>query len=381
MHHDTSQKKNYIRAKQSSWLIIMVILFADPFMSLLNLGDYQPFLYAQEAIPESQDKHAIERKILNINLNIAKHEFYLSKVRNNLIKLTKQQNKIEHNTEINLKKRMRLLSSAIKIRKTYAPNLIMKPDKPLDIVYVTILLSALYDRIDQEIAILRGDINALNEVKKESLLALKNANKTIAALYIDEEKLIHLQKKNRSKNKLLRSSQSPLQKNVIQGKKTVTELISSIIPTSFNSTLQKNIRFSKAKGQLFQPVAGQSQLSNQYGGQFYSKKPRLIFTARSSARVFAPWSGEVRFSGEFLNYGKVIIIEPEPDYLIVLTGLYKINYTVGDRVDRGAVVGYLEAPTDFGNNTDLLGESVLGMEIRHKNKLIDPAPWLQPYNG
>jgi septal ring factor EnvC (AmiA/AmiB activator) len=276
---------------------------------------------------------------------------------------------------------MRLLSSAIKIRKTYAPNLIMKPDKPLDIVYVTILLSALYDRIDQEIAILRGDINALNEVKKESLLALKNANKTIAALYIDEEKLIHLQKKNRSKNKLLRSSQSPLQKNVIQGKKTVTELISSIIPTSFNSTLQKNIRFSKAKGQLFQPVAGQSQLSNQYGGQFYSKKPRLIFTARSSARVFAPWSGEVRFSGEFLNYGKVIIIEPEPDYLIVLTGLYKINYTVGDRVDRGAVVGYLEAPTDFGNNTDLLGESVLGMEIRHKNKLIDPAPWLQPYNG
>jgi hypothetical protein len=53
MHHDTSQKKNYIRAKQSSWLIIMVILFADPFMSLLNLGDYQPFLYAQEAIPES----------------------------------------------------------------------------------------------------------------------------------------------------------------------------------------------------------------------------------------------------------------------------------------------------------------------------------------
>jgi septal ring factor EnvC (AmiA/AmiB activator) len=41
----------------------------------------------------------------------------------------------------------------------------------------------------------------------------------------------------------------------------------------------------------------------------------LVLATRPNALVTTPWPSSVRYAGPLLDYGNVIILEPESDYL------------------------------------------------------------------
>ena len=139
-----------------------------------------------------------------------------------------------------------------------------------------------------------------------------------------------------------------------------------------------SIPFDQAKGQLIRPVAGMRvQDDRDDQGATFSTAPY--------ARVIAPWSGEIVFADQFPHYGRVVIIEPQPDFLVLLTGLAEIDRNVGEQVLAGEPIGRMGGPPQ--TSPEFLYEvssksrdqrEQLYFEIRRQGAPVDPEPWLRP---
>ena len=112
----------------------------------------------------------------------------------------------------------------------------------------------------------------------------------------------------------------------------------------------------------------------------------MIFSAQPLALVSTPTAATVRYAGEFLNYGLVIILEPAPDYLITYTGLGRSFVTEGDILAAGDPVGEMggdlpiaqEFLIETSSVTGASGSETLYMELRRKGAPVDPTPWFAP---
>ena len=101
------------------------------------------------------------------------------------------------------------------------------------------------------------------------------------------------------------------------------------------------------------------------------------------AQISAPWDGTVRFSGPLIDYGQVVVLEPEAGILIVIAGLARVDRIVGETVLAGERLGDLggaiPAGEDFlleaSKDRDEIGTEKLYIELRQNGAAIDPAPW------
>lgn len=113
------------------------------------------------------------------------------------------------------------------------------------------------------------------------------------------------------------------------------------------------------------------------------QRPGLILTAAPLSVVTNPVTATVRYAGPLLDYGNVIILEPAPDFLIVLAGLSEVYGQVGQVLPGGEPVGLLAgkapASVDFlveaGQDTGASRQETLYIEIRQNGQAVDPEPW------
>lgn len=140
--------------------------------------------------------------------------------------------------------------------------------------------------------------------------------------------------------------------------------------------------FAGARGRLPLPVLG--TVLRRYGQADAAGvvRPGLILASRPRALVSAPWPASVRYAGPLLDYGNVIIIEPETDYLMIVAGLGDLFVRAGELVTEGAALGLMpgnEAGDDLilpgdAARASLLSET-LYLEIRSGGQAVDPAEW------
>lgn len=121
------------------------------------------------------------------------------------------------------------------------------------------------------------------------------------------------------------------------------------------------LRFADAKGGMIRPVSG--KMTEGFGrsskGQTYS--------ARSGGQVIAPYAGRVEFVGPFRTYGRVVILNMDDGYYLLLTGLSETYVTTSEMVKRGEPVGLMPGTT---------GRTPLYIELRRNGRSIDPEPWM-----
>lgn len=120
-------------------------------------------------------------------------------------------------------------------------------------------------------------------------------------------------------------------------------------------------RFADAKGGMVRPVSG--KMTEGFGrnskGQTYS--------SRSGGQVIAPYAGRVEFVGPFRTYGRVVILNMDDGYYLLLTGLSETYVTTSETVNRGEPVGLMPGTT---------GRTPLYIELRRNGRSIDPEPWM-----
>ncbi|MEG3619859.1 peptidoglycan DD-metalloendopeptidase family protein [Magnetovibrio sp. PR-2] len=126
-------------------------------------------------------------------------------------------------------------------------------------------------------------------------------------------------------------------------------------------------KVSKARGKLPYPAIGRvvGRYGQQLDGGLTSKG--LSLETRDGARVIAPFSGKVVFSGPFRGYGQLLIIDHGEGYHSLLAGLGRIDTLMDQRVVAGEPVAIMGGDGE---------EPVLYVEFRRNNQPINPLPWL-----
>jgi len=162
--------------------------------------------------------------------------------------------------------------------------------------------------------------------------------------------------------------QEKIEQRIQASKKTGEEIeADNSAPSGYKGKLRS---FKSAKGKVRVPAAG--RLVQKFGenGRNDTSKGVTIST-RANAQVTAPFDAEVIFTGPFMDYGRVIILRHSDGFHTLLSGLARIDASVGN---------YLLEGEPLGNMGERDQSTKLYMELREDNNPINPAPWVKGMN-
>ena len=137
------------------------------------------------------------------------------------------------------------------------------------------------------------------------------------------------------------------------------------------------------------PVAGTvvSQFNDRDAAKV--RRPGIVVGTAPLALVTAPADARVRYAGPFLEYGYVVVLEPDTETMVVLAGLARLQVRTGDAVTRGDLLGlmggrppdveeYVMLPT---TETGGGAAETLYIEVRRGKGPVDPEPLFVARNG
>jgi septal ring factor EnvC (AmiA/AmiB activator) len=143
------------------------------------------------------------------------------------------------------------------------------------------------------------------------------------------------------------------------------------------------------KGKLPLPVEG--RILRHAGEQDAAgiARPGIVMATRPRALVTTPAPATVRYRGPLLDYGNVIILEPQAGILLVLAGLDVVYGDIGQVLPGGSPVGLMAGPapgadlvsSGSAQETDAERSETLYIEVREDNSPVDPAQWFQTDEG
>lgn len=129
-------------------------------------------------------------------------------------------------------------------------------------------------------------------------------------------------------------------------------------------------RFASAKGKVALPAEGNIFLRYGQKNDDGDESQGIHIRTRETAQVTSPYAGEVVYTGTFLDYGNMVIIRHENDYHSLLAGMETVTASLGQQLIEGEPVG------EMGRTED---KTALYMEIRERNRPVDPIPWLESH--
>lgn len=135
--------------------------------------------------------------------------------------------------------------------------------------------------------------------------------------------------------------------------------------------------FEQAKGSLPLPLSGRPLRGFGEPDLAGIERQGLLLAAPAQALVTTPTASTVRYVGTLLDYGNVIVLEPQADYLLILSGLQDLFVETGDVVSRNAPLGLMGGDTPAFDRSEggQTRQETLYMELRHNGEPVDPAEW------
>lgn len=142
---------------------------------------------------------------------------------------------------------------------------------------------------------------------------------------------------------------------------------------------------SARKGDLNLPVQGLILRRAGEADAAGIKRNGVIVATRPRALVTAPTAATIRYLGPLLDLGNVVILEPQPDTLFVLSGLQEVYGEAGQVLPEGAPVGLMggaapEIGTILSLSSDGTGTDrteTLYIEVREGDSPVDPDEWFR----
>lgn len=114
-------------------------------------------------------------------------------------------------------------------------------------------------------------------------------------------------------------------------------------------------------------------------------RPGILLATRPRALVTTPAAATVRYRGPLLDYGNVIILEPQAGILLVFAGLDVVYGQTGEVLPGGSPVGLMGGAGTGGDlllataaqETGAQRSETLYIEVRQDNSPVDPLEWFQ----
>ncbi|MRU14925.1 peptidase M23 [Roseovarius sp. A21] len=282
----------------------------------------------------------------------------------------------------------RLLGVLMAMGDTPAPVLLLHPSGPVGtarsgmiLTEVTPALNArateLRERLN-EVAILRGLQETAADTLAKGLQGAQKARTTLSQAVADRTDLPRRFTEDPVKTALLIASTETLE-GFASG---LSEIAVDEAPGSLPGIADR-------KGHLPLPVQG--RILRRAGEQDAAgiARPGIVMATRPRALVTTPAPATVRYRGPLLDYGNVIILEPQAGILLVLAGLDVVYGDTGQVLPGGSPVGLMggTAPDADLISSASLQETgaehseTLYIEVRENNSPVDPAQWFKTDEG
>jgi septal ring factor EnvC (AmiA/AmiB activator) len=275
-----------------------------------------------------------------------------------------------------------LLGVLQSIAATPAPVMALHPDGPTGTARSGMLLAdvtpALTDRATalrtklEEVAMLRGlQENAVDTLSR-GLNGVQQARTQLSQAISDRTTLPRRFTEDPVKTAILIASAETLA-GFASGLSEITE---DEVPGSLPD-------ISHRKGKLSLPVQGTILRRAGEADAAGIKRPGLIIATRPRALVTTPTAATLRYLGPLLDFGNVVILEPQADLLIVLAGLDVVYGEAGQVLPSGSPVGLMGGKdAQIGTIVSQAGEGAgteasetLYIEVRENNAPVDPVAW------
>lgn len=157
----------------------------------------------------------------------------------------------------------------------------------------------------------------------------------------------------------------------------------SEVVTSENADVPLPPSINAAKGGLPMPVRGLTLRGMNEADAAGITRPGLLIATRPFAIVTAPVGATIRYVGPLLDFGNVVILEPQSDMLMVLAGLETVYGKAGQVIAADTPLGLMGGANAAGSRENSQpGEGAgngrtetLYMEVRVNNVPQDPDDW------
>ncbi len=149
--------------------------------------------------------------------------------------------------------------------------------------------------------------------------------------------------------------------------------------------LQPREPFGARRGQALLPITGDIVRSFGVADSTGAPEKGMTLLGATHALVSAPADGWVQFSGPYLSYGHLLVLNVGNGYHMVLAGMGRVSVEAGQFVLSGEPLGFLpekslneknissNAPAPLG-----VGRAGLYVEIRKEGQPVNPAPFFGP---
>ncbi|MEP1612991.1 MAG: peptidoglycan DD-metalloendopeptidase family protein [Roseobacter sp.] len=145
------------------------------------------------------------------------------------------------------------------------------------------------------------------------------------------------------------------------------------------------LAMEQAKGTLALPVTGHILRGAGEADAAGIARPGIILATEPKALVTSPVGATLRYVGPLLDFGQVIILEPEANVLFVFAGLETIYAETGEVVEAGAPLGLMgdagqkntNAASTDGDEGGTERSETLYIEVRDNNRTENPTLWFR----
>lgn len=261
------------------------------------------------------------------------------------------------------------------------PLLLLHPSGPLGTARSGMILSdvtpSIHARAEelrsrlQEVALLRSLQESAVQSLQEGLFGAQNARTELSLAISDRTDLPR------------RFVEDPERlQSLLEGSETLEAFATGLVQEKEAAPLVI-MDFEATQGNLDLPVLGRVLRGFNEVDASGIKRPGLLIGASPLSVVTSPAPATIRYRGPLLDYGNVIILEPQAGYLLVFAGLSEVYGDVGQVLLTGSPVGLMggKAPqaqeflqkTRNGSGTSR--SETLYIELRRGKSPIDPAPW------
>lgn len=115
------------------------------------------------------------------------------------------------------------------------------------------------------------------------------------------------------------------------------------------------------------------------------RRPGLVLATRPNALVVSPTAATIRYRGPLLDYGNVMILEPQAGLMFVLAGMQTVFGETGQVIPEGSPVGLMGGNdpeigsilSTSGDGTGNERTETLYIEVRQGKDAVDPEIWFR----
>ena len=276
----------------------------------------------------------------------------------------------------------RLLGILQTLERAMTPILLFHPTGPVGAARSGILISEISPTLKRQTEELKLQLEELSELHHIQIEAEKQLRLGLTGI---QEARINLNQAIAGRISMpKRLFDNPVKTQILADSATSLEMFANsikLIPPVPKTT--QTIEFDKMRGTLRLPLEGRVLRRFNEVDAAGLKRPGLVIAARPLALVSAPAAATIRYVGTFLDYGNIIILEPQPRYLLVIAGLDQVYGEIGEVIDQNAPIGLLggnpagtqEFLVEASDGGGALARETLYIELRYEGKPVDPSMW------